>query len=122
MQDCQVDRLGVGAEDDVVEVRDDVEVEVNDIHPLAGDRYLLCSDGLHGLIDDNETKRLLSVDDEPAEAASKLIDAANLAGGNDNITCLIASLPESTLFPTFRAGTARLVASTKSLFRRTPDE
>lgn len=103
-------------------IRDDVEVEVADLHPLAGDRYLLCSDGLHGFIDDDETKRLLAIDDEPAKAAGNLIEAANVAGGNDNITCLIASLPESTLFPTFRSGTARLVATTRSLFRRTPDE
>jgi serine/threonine protein phosphatase PrpC len=103
-------------------VRDEIEVEVADIRPVAGDRYLLCSDGLHGLVDDDETKRLLAVDDDPAEAAGNLIAAANSAGGNDNITCLIVSLPDSTPFPTLRAGTARLVATTRALFRRTSDE
>lgn len=103
-------------------VRDEIDVEVADVHPMAGDRYLLCSDGLHGLVDDDETKRLLAVDEDPALAAGNLIAAANSAGGNDNITCLIASLPESTLFPTLRAGTLRLVARTRSLLRRTLDE
>ncbi len=103
-------------------VHDEVEVEVAEIHPTGGDRYLLCSDGLHGLIDDAEAKRLMVTEDDPRSAASELIAAANSAGGHDNITCLIASLPEATLFPTLRAGTARLVATTRSLFRRNPDE
>ena len=102
-------------------VREDLEVEVSDTLPLANDRYLLCSDGLHGLVDDDEIKRLLeaSEDDDAENSAIRLIAAANRAGGNDNITCLIASLPESTLFPTLRAGTSRLVATTRSLFRKT---
>jgi protein phosphatase len=104
-------------------VRDEVEVEVAEIHPAGGDRYLLCSDGLHGRIDDVEMKRLMiGVEDEPLKAASDLIAAANAAGGHDNITCLIASLPESTLFPALRAGGARLIETTKSLFRRSSDE
>jgi len=103
-------------------VRDAVEVEVAEIYPAGGDRYLLCSDGLHGLVDDAEMKRLMVVEDESAKAASDLIAAANAAGGHDNITCLIASLPETTFFPTFRAGTARMLATTKSLFRRNSEE
>ncbi|MEO1933643.1 MAG: Stp1/IreP family PP2C-type Ser/Thr phosphatase [Myxococcales bacterium] len=103
-------------------VRDELEVEVNEAHPLANDRYLLCSDGLHGLVDDHQIKRLLSADDESDGWATSLIAAANRAGGNDNITCLVASLPKSTLFPALRAGTSRLVATTRSLFRKEPSK
>jgi protein phosphatase len=105
-------------------VREDLEIEVSEALPLANDRYLLCSDGLHGLVDDHEIKRLLeaSVDGESEGWAMSLIAAANRAGGNDNITCLVASLPESALFPALRAGAARLVATTRSVFRKTPSE
>jgi protein phosphatase len=102
-------------------VREDLEVEVTEALPLAGDRYLLCSDGLHGLIDDHEINRFLSgpVEDGSDDTAIRLVAAANRAGGNDNITCLIASLPEPTMFPALRAGTTRLIATTRSLFRKT---
>jgi protein phosphatase len=103
-------------------VREDLEVEIAEALPLASDRYLLCSDGLHGLIDDHEIQMLLSSDVDSTTVAENLIAAANRAGGIDNITCLIASLPESTMFPAIRAGTARLLATTRSLFKRTPTE
>ncbi len=52
--------------------------------------YLLCSDGLTNMLDDEKIKQILEL---PAlslqEKAEKLIEQANLAGGSDNITVLI---------------------------------
>jgi len=57
--------------------------------PLApGDRFLLCTDGLFDLIDEDRLRRTLDAL-PPAEAARELVDEANRHGGHDNITALI---------------------------------
>jgi protein phosphatase len=50
-----------------------------------GDRLTLCSDGLHALVADAEIARILSASD-PHEACRLLVEAANAAGGHDNIS------------------------------------
>ncbi|MEW2132693.1 MerR family transcriptional regulator [Streptomyces sp. NPDC005435] len=56
----------------------------------AGDRYLLCSDGLTGVVPEERIAHLLAAAPEPADAVEALIDAANAAGGPDNIGCVVA--------------------------------
>lgn len=97
-------------------VRDDIEIEVAPVSLQPGDAYLLCSDGLHGMIEDEEIMRLASGGDDPQVAVDALIAAANAAGGTDNVTCLLARLPDPTQFPKLRAGATRLIESTRSLF------
>jgi len=99
-------------------VRAEIQIDVASLESLPGDTYLLCSDGLNGLIDDNEIHNLLTQHSEPTVLAAALIDAAKQAGGNDNITCLIASLPAPTIFPVLRARAARLIAAMRSLFQK----
>lgn len=55
----------------------------------AGDRYLLCSDGLHGEVNDAGIAEILRDYAQPEEAAQLLVDGANRAGGPDNITAVI---------------------------------
>lgn len=57
-----------------------------------GDRLLLCSDGLCGLVDDNNIAKILQIADAK-ECAKTLIDKANDAGGIDNITVVIIDKP-----------------------------
>ncbi|MER5603250.1 MerR family transcriptional regulator [Streptomyces sp. NPDC002265] len=59
---------------------------------LPGDRYLLCSDGLSGVVPDDRIRRLLSGHTGPDDAVRALVDAANEAGGPDNIGCVVADL------------------------------
>lgn len=99
-------------------VRDEIEIEMAPIQLMPGDIYLLCSDGLHGLIEDDEIHRLVTAQTGPEAIVTSLVDAANRAGGSDNITCLIASLPEPRAFPTLRTGAARLIATTRSLIQK----
>ncbi|MEY4177177.1 MAG: hypothetical protein RLY70_751 [Planctomycetota bacterium] len=68
----------------------DVEVDVEGPFPLeAGDTFLLCSDGLTGMLSDDELACILA--NHPAEeAVAALVDLANLRGGSDNITVLVA--------------------------------
>jgi protein phosphatase len=57
-----------------------------------GDVYLLCSDGLSGMLEDHELADLLSGHPEPATAVGALIVAGNAAGGRDNLTAVVARL------------------------------
>lgn len=57
-----------------------------------GDRVLLCSDGLHGYVDEGEIERVATGDQEPNEAVRTLIDMANANGGPDNISATLVYL------------------------------
>ncbi|MBA3944196.1 MAG: protein phosphatase 2C domain-containing protein [Herpetosiphonaceae bacterium] len=52
-------------------------------------RVLLCSDGLHGMLDDHAISTVLAQNLDPQATCQALIDAANAAGGDDNVSALI---------------------------------
>ncbi len=54
-----------------------------------GDRILLCSDGLHGYVREDRIRQVLKRERDPASAAGKLVEMANTAGGEDNVTVVI---------------------------------
>ena len=56
----------------------------------AGDRYLLCSDGLSGFVPFNTLASTLTGYGDPHHAAETLIQHALRGGGADNITCIVA--------------------------------
>ena len=56
-----------------------------------GDVLLLCSDGLHSLVTDEEIARILSTAD-PKKASQQLVDKANANGGNDNVTVIVGRI------------------------------
>ena len=71
-------------------VDDDVEPDTMTLDPvLPGDRLLLCTDGLTGMVDVNGIENVLKSESNPQRAADVLIDEANAAGGDDNITVLV---------------------------------
>ncbi|MFL6332671.1 MAG: Stp1/IreP family PP2C-type Ser/Thr phosphatase [Pyrinomonadaceae bacterium] len=76
------------------------EVEVAVLEPFAvreGDRYLLCSDGLHDLVLEDEIASVLSESEDIHVAGERLIAMAKERGGHDNITVgIIAIMPEGT--------------------------
>lgn len=72
------------------------------VHPDAftvpardGDVYLLCSDGLSSMVPDPEVAAVLEEAPDLAAAARTLVDAANAAGGRDNITVVLLRLAET---------------------------
>lgn len=77
-----VQAVGVGPE---------IQVALSCLELREGDRLLLCSDGLHGLVKDDTLAATLAEDDESA-ACDRLIDLANKAGGTDNITAVVATV------------------------------
>ncbi|NUP02626.1 MAG: Stp1/IreP family PP2C-type Ser/Thr phosphatase [Nonomuraea sp.] len=62
----------------------------------VGDRYLLCSDGLSGVVSAETLHATLTNFDDPEEVVRQLIDLANRGGGPDNITCVLADVLEIT--------------------------
>src|SRR5579863_2177660 len=62
---------------------------------LPGDRYLLCSDGLSGVVSDETLRDTLSSFEDPEIATRQLIDLAIHGGGPDNITCIVADVVDS---------------------------
>jgi protein phosphatase len=75
-------------------VGDKEEMEIGLYHTALqpGDRLLLCSDGLSGMITDEEILQISRSQPNPAEACKALIEAAKKAGGYDNITAIIVQI------------------------------
>jgi protein phosphatase len=61
----------------------------------AGDRYLLCSDGLHTVVTTERLLRVMSTVTDPEQAVTELVDLAIQSGGPDNIACVVADVVES---------------------------
>lgn len=71
--------------------REYVQVDTFVVPTQAEDRYLLCSDGLHGYLETDEISTLVA--GRPLDiVSSELIDLANNRGGKDNITCVVVDL------------------------------
>ncbi len=66
---------------------------------LPGDRLLLCSDGLTGMVSDSEINRVLASCPDPGAACNELVEMANNAGGKDNITVLVINFDKLQSMP-----------------------
>lgn len=69
-----------------------VEPDLTEREGRAGDRYLICSDGVTAVLADEEIHEVLAEAAEPEAAVARLIELANDGGGPDNITCVVADL------------------------------
>lgn len=67
----------------------DVEVDLSNLELVAGDRLMLCSDGLSSMIDSAAIETTLKEQSDPQAAADALVGLANAAGGEDNITVVV---------------------------------
>jgi serine/threonine protein phosphatase PrpC len=77
--------------------------DLYEVDAAAGDRLLLTTDGLTGMLPDDYIAELLLAEPEPQDAAAKLVEAANRAGGYDNITVIVVDIddtPASEIAPT----------------------
>ncbi len=68
----------------------EIKVEVHKAHLHPGDRLLLCSDGLTEMVSEHLIRDILQTEKDPEAACRVLVDQANLAGGKDNVTVLVA--------------------------------
>jgi serine/threonine protein phosphatase PrpC len=72
----------------------DVEPDTATYKRRPGDRLLLCTDGLSGVVDEADIRRVLNRFRDPQEAAEELIARANEEGGPDNITVVVIDTDE----------------------------
>jgi serine/threonine protein phosphatase PrpC len=72
--------------------KSDPEISLYHIAVEPGDRVLLCSDGLNDMLTDDQIWEISRSNPDPAEACKVMIETANIAGGNDNITTIIIQM------------------------------
>lgn len=67
----------------------DVEPDVTEMDVAAGDRILLCSDGLTGMVADTDILEIMAAGENAQKTAEMLVKAALLGGGEDNVTVVV---------------------------------
>lgn len=77
----------------------DVTPDENIREAVLGDRWLLCSDGLSGVVSAATISEVLQTVEDPNECAEELIRLALLAGGPDNVTCVVADIVPAGSIP-----------------------
>ncbi|GIF78061.1 PP2C family protein-serine/threonine phosphatase [Asanoa siamensis] len=75
---------------------DPVSPALTTMTPLAGDRWLLCSDGLSNVVREDTIADVLATHPDREACADRLVDLAKRAGGPDNITVIVADLEAVT--------------------------
>jgi protein phosphatase len=103
----------------------DVDADVTAVRLEAGDRFLLCSDGLSGMVPEAEIAQILAAG-SPSVAAWNLIERANAYGGKDNVSVFVLHVEEIRPWPDAgateqRASEAVPAASNGSAPARTPE-
>jgi serine/threonine protein phosphatase PrpC len=73
-------------------MQDQVVVDLQHDDPHMGDVYILCSDGLSGMMNDDEIQRIVTGSPDIRLVCKKLIERANEQGGEDNITAVVIKI------------------------------
>ena len=71
---------------------DDLNVDVTELEIEAGDRLLLCSDGLPTVVPDDEIEKMVSGSTDLQAVCDELVSRANAAGGPDNVTAIVVDV------------------------------
>jgi len=88
-----------------------VLVDTWELAPVAGDRYLLCSDGLSNEVTEAQMASVLRRLADPDEAAAELVRMANAAGGRDNVTVVVVDVVDAAVSALPPDGRSRVVAA-----------
>jgi serine/threonine protein phosphatase PrpC len=76
-------------------MKDTVQVDIERFDAVEGDLFLLCSDGLSGMVNDEALMAAVTASTDLEATCTQLIELANTAGGNDNITCILVRYRDS---------------------------
>ncbi|MGZ4591809.1 MAG: Stp1/IreP family PP2C-type Ser/Thr phosphatase [Actinomycetes bacterium] len=74
--------------------RDDLDLDLSVREARKGDRYLLCSDGLSGVVSEDTIRDTLATAETPDQAVDQFVELALRGGGPDNITAIVAEVVE----------------------------
>jgi PPM family protein phosphatase len=88
-------------------MQDQVVVDLQHDEPTPGDVYILCSDGLSGMVQDDEIEKIIVSNPDIRDACTKLISRANEHGGEDNVTAVLIKIEEQVEAPTEEIPVAR---------------
>ncbi len=86
-------------------VEEELSAEIASIEPAPDDRFLLCSDGLNSLLNDEEIAAI-ALRERPETAVRTLVETANERGGHDNVTVQLAELRRDAGDPVAAPGAA----------------
>ena len=75
-------------------MQDQVIVDLQHDDPRPGDIYVLCSDGLSGMVTDEEILKIVNASSDIGEACTQLIARANEHGGEDNVTTVVIEIDD----------------------------
>lgn len=81
-------------------MQDQVIVDLQHDEPMPGDVYVLCSDGLSGMVTDDEIQKIIVQNPDIREACTTLIARANEHGGEDNVTAVLIKIEDHLDAPT----------------------
>jgi protein phosphatase len=73
-----------------------VKVDLDEVYVMPGDHVVLCSDGLTKMIPDGGIAQVVAEAETAQQASERLVDIANDAGGEDNITVVVVRIKENT--------------------------
>jgi PPM family protein phosphatase len=90
-----------------------IQVDEGDLEVASGDRLLLCTDGLTGMVAEGQIREILLETVDPQEAVEKLVRGANSAGGIDNITAVILDFADDGRGPATKRSTMPQQPSTE---------
>jgi len=75
-------------------MQDNVEVDLLSDDAALGDVYVLCSDGLSGMVDDDDILSVVRENPDPEKACRRLVTMANEHGGEDNVTAVVIKIED----------------------------
>jgi protein phosphatase len=75
-------------------MQDHVVVDLQHDDPKQGDVYVLCSDGLSGMVSDDDMRQIIGSTNDVRDACRRLIQRANERGGEDNITAVLIKIEQ----------------------------
>jgi protein phosphatase len=81
-------------------MQDHVVVDLQHDDPVTEDVYVLCSDGLSGMVSDEDIQQIIGATADVREACRRLIHRANERGGEDNITAILIKIEDDDLSDT----------------------
>jgi serine/threonine protein phosphatase PrpC len=76
-------------------MQDHVVVDLQHDDPRPGDTYVLCSDGLSGMVSDGDIQLIVTSTENVTDACMRLIERANERGGEDNITAVLIKIEDA---------------------------
>lgn len=79
-----------------IDGRGQADVDVQSVELQSGDRLLLCTDGLNGMVRDADIQSILRLPDTPDALCQRLVSAALNAGGHDNVSLIVALVGAAT--------------------------